>query len=178
MFACQLPGRRACNRSRPLFNCALRCRYYKLSVETASGWTGCREGLADGSGCAQKRQPPFVEAFLAAPPRPRAPAFSVAGARTEHKSRRDPPFCPHGPLGRARTAERPWSTRQSALAAAAWPRARVRPSPGTRQNKAQPSRPQRLRARRRRHTNTTKAQPTQPCDRAARSQARVPTTKR
>ena len=125
-------------------DCALRCRYYKL-LKPTSGWTGCREGLRGRQRPRSKRQPPFVEAFLARAAADRAPD---GRRRTNgHTSNDAALFHPCGLLGRVRTAERPSSTRQSALVAAAWPSARERPSPSAQQKGAAPSRPQRGRAR-------------------------------
>ena len=102
-------------------------------VETTSGWTGCREGLADGSGRAQKRQPPSVEAFLArAPAAPRARRFrSPAHEQTQISPR--PTVLPsraarphaNGQTAVEHAAKRPRGSLVAARAAAAHTRTAV-----------------------------------------------------
>ena len=66
MFACQLPGRRASNSVLPPIDLTVRygadiIRYRRDDQRLDR----LPRGLGGGSGRAQKRQPPFVEAFLA-----------------------------------------------------------------------------------------------------------------
>ena len=149
MFACQLPGRRASNSVLPPIDLTVR---YGADIIRYRRDDQRLDRLPRGLGGRQRprsKEAATVRRSVPGARRRGTARLTFFGRRRTngHTSNDAALFHPCGLLGCARTAKRPSSTRQSALVAAAWPRARTAVAKrATKKKRSVPSR-QRGRAR-------------------------------